>query len=62
MQSAGERSQVVSIVLIAIVLRIVALQLLFMAADLNAKSLFTFHFHKYLEICLYFLANFPRRN
>jgi hypothetical protein len=62
MQSAGERSHVTSIILIAIALRILALQYLVIAADLNTKSLFTFDFHKYIEICLIFLANFPRRN
>jgi hypothetical protein len=62
MQSASERSQMISIFLIAIALRVVALQYLFIAADLNTKSLFRFHFQKYIEICPCFVANFPRRN
>jgi hypothetical protein len=54
MPSAGERSQMISIALITIALRILALQYLFIAAYLNTKSLFTFDFQKYIEICLIF--------
>jgi hypothetical protein len=54
--------QVISIALITIALRILALQYLFIAADLNTKSLFTCDFQKYIELCPIFLANFPQRN